>query len=284
VVAGATGVQVLGELASHARPGPTILMSGAGERVLTAAARAASEQGLPVLGTLAKPFAPSALRKLLGQGVSPLEIGSRHLERTSHARLLPADLGAAIEHGEVGAHYQPKVRCRGGALAGFEALARWTHPEYGNVPPALFIPLAESSGQIDRLTAHVACTALAWFGELQRDMGRATAPRSQAGAWVNVQLALNLSPLCLPNLDILRSGARIDLLFTDVVMPGPMAGKQLADEAVRMQPDLKVLFTSGYTGDAIVHHGRLDPGVQLLSKPYRRAEMLRKIRRVLDEK
>ncbi len=74
----------------------------------------------------------------------------------------------------------------------------------------------------------------------------------------------------------------IDLLFTDVVMPGAMNGRQLADEAVKRRPQLKVLFTSGYTEDALLHHGRLDPGVLLLAKPYRRTDLARMVRRALD--
>jgi PAS domain S-box-containing protein len=73
----------------------------------------------------------------------------------------------------------------------------------------------------------------------------------------------------------------IALLFTDVVMPG-MSGGQLAAEALQRRPGLKVLFTSGYTENAILHHGKLDPGVHLLNKPYRREELAKKIRRVLD--
>ena len=83
---------------------------------------------------------------------------------------------------------------------------------------------------------------------------------------------------------ILSGPERLDLLFTDVIMPGGMTGKQLADEAVRERPQLKTLYTSGYTENTIIHQGRLDPGVQLLSKPYRRADLARKVRQVLDDR
>jgi CheY-like chemotaxis protein len=73
----------------------------------------------------------------------------------------------------------------------------------------------------------------------------------------------------------------IDLLFTDVIMPGGMNGRQLAVEALKRKPGLKVLYTSGYTEDAIVHHGRLDEGVLLLAKPYRRSDLARLIRTAL---
>ena len=73
-----------------------------------------------------------------------------------------------------------------------------------------------------------------------------------------------------------------DLLFTDVIMPGAMNGRQLADAILKQRPSLKVLFTSGYTEDAIVHHGRLDFGVLLLAKPYRKADLARMIRKALE--
>jgi PAS domain S-box-containing protein len=74
-----------------------------------------------------------------------------------------------------------------------------------------------------------------------------------------------------------------DLLFTDVVLPGGLNGRQLADQARRLRPQLKVLYTSGYTSDAIVHDGRLEPGVDLISKPYRQQDLAFKLRRVLSE-
>jgi CheY-like chemotaxis protein len=80
---------------------------------------------------------------------------------------------------------------------------------------------------------------------------------------------------------IVQSGVRIDLLFTDVVMPGAMSSTELAKMATRAYPGLKVLFTSGYTQNAIVHGGRLDPGVHLLSKPYSREQLALKLRALL---
>jgi CheY-like chemotaxis protein len=73
----------------------------------------------------------------------------------------------------------------------------------------------------------------------------------------------------------------IDLLFTDVIMPGIMNGRQLVDEALKRRPGLKTLYTSGYTENAIVHHGRLDSGVLLLAKPYRKSELAKMIRLAL---
>ncbi len=80
----------------------------------------------------------------------------------------------------------------------------------------------------------------------------------------------------------LRGHPDIDLLFTDVVMPGGMNGRELADAAQALRPELPVLFTSGYTEDAIVHHGRLDPDVHLLRKPYRRQDLAAKLRQLLN--
>ena len=82
---------------------------------------------------------------------------------------------------------------------------------------------------------------------------------------------------------VIDSVEHLDLLFTDVIMPGAMNGRLLADEARRRRPSLKVLFTSGYTENAIVHHGRLDPGVLLLSKPYRKSDLARLVREALGQ-
>lgn len=83
-------------------------------------------------------------------------------------------------------------------------------------------------------------------------------------------------------LSILQSGIRVDLLFSDVVMPGPVQSPELARQAKVMLPEIAVLFTSGYTQNAIVHGGKLDAGVELISKPYRREDLARKVRHVLE--
>ncbi|WNG28772.1 PAS domain S-box protein [Cystobacter fuscus] len=85
-------------------------------------------------------------------------------------------------------------------------------------------------------------------------------------------------------LAIIQSGLPVDLLFTDVVMPGPVRSSDLARQAKTLQPGIAVLFTSGYTENAIVHGGRLDPGVHLLSKPHRREDLARKLRQLLNQR
>ncbi len=76
-------------------------------------------------------------------------------------------------------------------------------------------------------------------------------------------------------------GEPFDLLFTDVVMPGGMSGRELADAVGKRRPGTKVLYTSGYTDNAIVHHGRLDAGVLLLTKPYRKPQLAQMVRLAL---
>ena len=82
-------------------------------------------------------------------------------------------------------------------------------------------------------------------------------------------------------LAVVEAGNQFDLLFTDVIMPGAMNGRQLANELEKRKPGLKVLFTSGYTENAIIHHGRLDSGVLLLAKPYRKSDLAAMIRKAL---
>lgn len=80
-----------------------------------------------------------------------------------------------------------------------------------------------------------------------------------------------------------KSSDRIDLLFTDVILPGKN-GRELADIAKRKWPLLRVLYTTGYSRNAIVHHGRLDAGVQLITKPFTFEQLAARVRDVLDRK
>jgi CheY-like chemotaxis protein len=81
---------------------------------------------------------------------------------------------------------------------------------------------------------------------------------------------------------LLESTRHVDLLFTDVVMPGPISSSALVQAARDIQPEIRILFTSGYTRNSIIHHGRLEPGINFLSKPYRKAQLAETIRDVLS--
>jgi CheY-like chemotaxis protein len=83
-------------------------------------------------------------------------------------------------------------------------------------------------------------------------------------------------------LAVLASGPKVDLLFTDVGLPNGVDGRQLVDEARKRWPALKVLFTTGYARSSIVHYGRLDPGIELIVKPFSEASLANRIRRILD--
>lgn len=82
-------------------------------------------------------------------------------------------------------------------------------------------------------------------------------------------------------IEAVRTGLSFDVLLTDVVLPGRMSGKDVANALGAIVPDAKVLYMSGYTENSIVHHGRLDAGINLLSKPFRLGDLARKIRQVL---
>lgn len=85
-------------------------------------------------------------------------------------------------------------------------------------------------------------------------------------------------------LEQLLEGAAFDLLFTDVVLPGVMNGAEIAEEARQLQPDIKVLLTTGYAQSAIGESGALDGEFQILSKPYRGVDLLEKVISLLDDK
>jgi CheY-like chemotaxis protein len=83
-------------------------------------------------------------------------------------------------------------------------------------------------------------------------------------------------------LKVLQDERRVNLLLTDVGLPEGFNGRQVADEARKRWPALKVLFMTGYARNAIIHHGRLDAGVELILKPFTQRDVAEKIRHVLD--
>lgn len=83
-------------------------------------------------------------------------------------------------------------------------------------------------------------------------------------------------------LKLIQDTPRIDLLFSDVVLPNGMSGRQLADAARRLRPELRVLFTTGYARNAIVHNGRLDADVQMIGKPFSLPDLAARVRDILD--
>jgi CheY-like chemotaxis protein len=85
-------------------------------------------------------------------------------------------------------------------------------------------------------------------------------------------------------LQVLQDTPHIALLLVDVVLPGGMNGQKLGEEVLRLRPELKILYMSGYTENAILHHGRLDAGVHLLQKPFTKRELALKIRVLLNGK
>jgi CheY-like chemotaxis protein len=82
-------------------------------------------------------------------------------------------------------------------------------------------------------------------------------------------------------LEILEQHPEVELLFTDVVLAGGMNGRALADEVAQRRPGLPILFTTGYTSNAIVHDGQLDPEVHLIGKPFTSAELAAQVRHML---
>ena len=157
------GVEVIAELARRGCRAQIIITSGVGSRVLDAAGRSAAAHGLNIVGVLSKPFSPSALRALLvsddpGRGTQSEEPSAPEAYQVNGA-----DLARAVHGNQLVLAYQPKINCASGALAGFEALVRWSHPVHGLIMPDRFIPLAEEEGLINALTEVVLSESLQWF-------------------------------------------------------------------------------------------------------------------------
>lgn len=155
------GISAFRELAIRKSKAPIIIMSGAGQRILHSAREAAIERGLDVIGTIAKPFDLNELKMLLGRvPQSPVYVTPKPAGAVTHQ-----DLQLAISNRDIRVAVQPKFITQTCNLAGFEALARWQHTRLGNIPPDVFIPLAEQSGLIDSLTTLVFEQSAKWFSQ-----------------------------------------------------------------------------------------------------------------------
>lgn len=195
------GVEVLGELGRMQIDAQLIITSGAGQQLLHAAARSAGAHGLNVLGILPKPFNPKAFRDLINAestNNADNAFGQQLRAENVATEIKVPELEKAINNREIYLVYQPKVSCISGALTGFEALARWHHPEMGFISPEKFIPLAEKNNLIDSLTLQVFNQALPFLKQLQQSefvLGRHNK---------ELLLSVNISATSLKNLGLFK--------------------------------------------------------------------------------
>ncbi len=201
------GVQVMVELARLGCHAEIIISSGVGGRVLDAAARSAAEHGLNIAGVLAKPFSPARLRAMLKHsnstdnqtGTAPVIGDTASAFDNDISR---QDLVNALENKQITLVYQPKINCRTGLLAGFEALARWNHPRHGPVGPDRFIPLAERYGLIDTLTESVMVQGLRWLSQLPTQLDSSPEFDYLRRRLREITLSINISASSLNNIDL----------------------------------------------------------------------------------
>lgn len=184
---GMDGVEVMRQLADYGCRARIIISSGVGLRVLDAARRSAAEHGLNIAGVLSKPFAAAALRALLAD-TGAASAAPADVPLVAAFEVTEAALRRALEQREFRVEYQPKIECATGAVAGFEALVRWHHPDAGLLLPDRFIPQAESSGLIGELTGQLIDQSLKWL--------------AQGAAPSHACLSLNLSARSLGELQL----------------------------------------------------------------------------------
>jgi EAL domain-containing protein (putative c-di-GMP-specific phosphodiesterase class I)/ActR/RegA family two-component response regulator len=203
------GIEILAELGARRCALRIIITSGMGSGVLDAAAHDAREHGLNIIGLLAKPFSPSALRALLAPpaGSSGPSNASGGDAAATAPNLSEAEFRSALQRQEFAVHYLPKVDCRRGRLVGFEALVRWPRAQGHLMMPGEFISFAETHGFIDALTSLVLDQALAWFGP-RFVAGRTDsyiAPSDAASS--DISLSINLSATSLRDMRVVEHSA-----------------------------------------------------------------------------
>jgi EAL domain-containing protein (putative c-di-GMP-specific phosphodiesterase class I)/CheY-like chemotaxis protein len=150
------GIEMIRHLASLAAPPSIVFVSGADAVLLVAAEITARARGLRVIGAIEKPLTPKAICQALARlGEKPASSGSR-----TAINVTAEDLKVALAEQQFEPYFQPKVSLADGSVAGFEALARWKHPNRGLIFPNTFIPIAEQSGQISALTSQIMMSSM----------------------------------------------------------------------------------------------------------------------------
>jgi EAL domain-containing protein (putative c-di-GMP-specific phosphodiesterase class I)/FixJ family two-component response regulator len=192
------GVEIIRLLTERKCRAKIVISSGRGSRVLEAAQRSASEHGLSIAGVISKPISKEALRLLVGEGSEsnqPQSVETQSASRDEFEVTAP-DLQNALDRHEFILAYQPKIECRSGVTAGFEALVRWKHPDRGIVMPDQFIPVAENAGLIDALTGQIFEQSLEWFSQSFPQSNPKLSLNISAKSLVDIQMADSLSALC----------------------------------------------------------------------------------------
>ncbi len=185
------GVELLSKVSESQLANAAIVMSAQDDALISSVAIMAKAQGMEVLGSIKKPLTEAHLLQALNQysvsvDATVLASPSATVEITTE------DLEQALDRKAFFCQFQPKVTAKGMILKGVEALARWQHADLGRVPPVQFIPIAEASGLIDRLTFLLLEQAMAYKQQWK-----------QKG--LNIELAFNLSPFSLHNAHLVKS-------------------------------------------------------------------------------
>ncbi|GGD58165.1 EAL domain-containing protein [Lacimicrobium alkaliphilum] len=202
------GVEILSELAKKGCQTDIIITSGVDQKVLESAKRTADDSGLRILGLLAKPFSTAQLRELLGQHNAALVETSvtrppAPPETVSpHPCLNKEALRLATERDQLCYFYQPKLHCKTGMVSGFEALARWNHPEFGWQAPSRFISEAEEQGIINSLSRYLFEQGIRWFAGLRERIATQSVKACSMLDFDQLTLSLNVSALSLSDFDL----------------------------------------------------------------------------------